>query len=707
MAARRYTRKSSYFFWAQGVAAGVILFPLSIHQVDFRAAFGLGVAISAHKSSPAYAAFEDMHENFVSDFPRMPDRARPFRRESFQPFGTHNRPVVRQITLNGLTIRGPRPVEVAQPMVIASSTPLRHSYQDTSEILPELTDNSGALLPIAERKRRLVEQLRGADLAQASPASLARELAEAAVSQFPPIEKNYMPPLARSAEPKQVRVASNEESNGYSSFGIHNIVNDNMRPLWLTGQVEMTGGLAFVGPQTQIVVQRVFNGKAYEQGRIWVTEGRFEIRVKEPSGFLVAELRTPDGRVLGRGEINLLDLTDLPPGDRIGDLRIALRPSAEGATLHAVSGYSTGTQKVAVRNARVEIQAFSDPQKVNEDGIVNEPNLSRESSFVARALAQGHWPSLVIGQAREPQDVKLFANSMVDALINLSVEKSARKDAHQQSIVWGQVSRLGKTLSNVQLELAGDNHAIYFNAAYLPDPGLRATSANGLFAFVNVKTGVQAVRVRIGNKIYPAQIFPTEEKHVSYIELEVHDKSIAQFRVLDGLDMNKSVVARVRLVGTDEQLTIGKDTFVEYSAVAGPLMIEADAGVAYEVSRVSVTGSPHVVHIPLVQREWLSESARAHNIAMLQSRGTVVGFMDDHDFEVEMTGYPPGQTPQIIYFDSSGRSVSGKTGVAGGGFVIFNAPSGVQTLYVHPLQSRETFSQVVVAEPEFVQVVTH
>jgi hypothetical protein len=61
---------------------------------------------------------------------------------------------------------------------------------------------------------------------------------------------------------------------------------------------------------------------------------------------------------------------------------------------------------------------------------------------------------------------------------------------------------------------------------------------------------------------------------------------------------------------------------------------------------------------------------------------------------------------EIVYFDSAGVRIEGNRGVAGGGFVIFNAPPGLQTVYIHPAQSREVFSQVVVAEPEYVHVIT-
>jgi hypothetical protein len=61
---------------------------------------------------------------------------------------------------------------------------------------------------------------------------------------------------------------------------------------------------------------------------------------------------------------------------------------------------------------------------------------------------------------------------------------------------------------------------------------------------------------------------------------------------------------------------------------------------------------------------------------------------------------------KIVYFDSSGEITKDQSGRAGGGFVILNAPIGLQTLFIHPKQSRDTFAQIVVAEPEYVQVVT-
>jgi hypothetical protein len=709
-------KKASLSQWSWLVTGAVVCFPLSLHHQDYRGVISQGLSVSAHKSSPAYAAFEDLRENYKSEFPEIPEKAVELtsgHRWSVpaveQAVGLH------QVALRGLTIREPA-VEPTVPAYVAATQVDRRRYSRSAD----LHDDSGQLLSLAERKRRLYDELKDEDWSAPTPASRARELVEQELMAKRVVEKTLLsksgsPIYIRSTRDPSIHEMAANPSADSASFAAASatvlaerpLLPANLRPLWLAGQVEMTGGLAFMGPQSQMVIKRVFNGQTFEQGRIWVTEGKFEIRVHQATGFLVAEL-VSDGRVMGHGELSLLELESIPDkSDHINDIRIALRPTTEGASFSTISGYSHDLQKISVKGARVEIQAYTDSQKVNDEGAVSEPTLSRESSFVARATAPGHWPSLVVGQAQEPQDIRLFANPMMEALINLNLAGQDRKEAYNMSVVWGRLTQNGKPLADGQVEMAGSYQPVYLNDSYLPDPNLQATSKNGLFAFLRVRPGVQALRARINNKFFPAQIFPTESKHVSYVEIEVRDKVVSQFRVFDGLNMNKPVSASIRLVGSEDSLSVGQGKFVQYSTAANPFMVEADGGVEYEPSRVTVTGQPHVVNVPLVQREWLYNLAAQKSLAQQPDCGIIVGYMDMQDFEVELTGYNAGETMQIVYFDSMGRPVDGNHGIAGGGFVVFNAPRGLQTLYVHPTQSRETFSQIVVAEPEFVQVIAH
>lgn len=686
-------RRKRIVFWRRVTASAVVLFPLSLSNVDFRFMVHSGLSISANKASPAYAAFEDLRQNFDSNDFEIPDHGQ--RLATGTPVDiSWTREVSQQrvVVMRGLTLRaepktvpGTFPQTVPgtdQKLVAANAVAQQRTNVSTTPnaaSTPKITDEDFAAVTPAQRALELVEQ----------------ELQATQGANAPLLIAQYQ----REQQAKDEQLVSD-----LSTFVPNR---DFLRPLWLNGQIEMTGGLAFVGPETHIEVKRVVNGETFERGRIWVTEGKFEIHVKKPSGYLVAELQTRDGRVIGRGEMNLLHLSEVPRKDnRVQDIRLALRPTADGAMFRTVSGYSHGNQKMPVADARVEIQAYTEPQGVDDEGFVSEPSLNKGSSFVARAVANKHWPSLVVGQAHHPQDIRLFSNSLVEALINLENGASMdRKEANQASIVWGQLTRDGAPVEGGQLEMAGEYQALYFNDLYLPDKNMKGTGRNGLFAFLKVKPGVQALRAKVNGRLYPAQIFPTEIKHVSYVELEVRNKVVSQFRVFDVLNLDAPIQAHIKLVGTDTALPLNKNQYVEYSVASDHYMIEADAGSDYEISRMTLTGTPHLVNVPLVKRELIHRLFAHKNPGTIPGRGMIMGFIDDQDFEVELTGYAPQEQMQILYFDAEGKPLESKTGAAGGGFIIFNAPPGIQTIYIHPTQSRETYSQVVVAEPHYVHVV--
>lgn len=701
-------------FWSRALAVAVVFFPLSISKVDFRTVVQGGLSVSLNKASPAYAAFEDLRENFDNNDFEIPDTG--LRLSSGQAADmrlVQQVPRQRLLTMRGMTVRAPvmEPPLVAPPAVVylAGTTVRQPKIVPVAQLaaVPNLNHDPDSLLAAKPPTITPAAKMSEEDFAAITPAQRARELVE---QELQAAQLSNSPMLAAQYRQRQQELEAEKPNSENAVASIASFIPsaEAQRPLWLNGQIEMTGGLAFTGPDTHIEVKRTLNGETLERGRIWVTEGKFEIHVKKAVGYLVAELQTRDGRILGRGEMNLVHLTEIPRKDnRVNDIRLALRPTTEGAAFRPISGYSYGNQKMPVADARVEIQAYTEPQGANEDGMVVEPSLNRASSFVARAVAKKHWSTLVVGQAHHPQDVRLFSNSLVEALIDLEVSQSNdRKEALQASVVWGQLTRNGVPVENGTVEMAGGYRAIYFNDMFLPDKNLKRTGSNGLFAFLKVKSGVQALRVVVNGRLYPAQVFPTEQKHVSYVELEIREKVVSQFRVFDILDMNKPVSARIRLVGTENELAVNKNQYVEYSVASDHFMVEAEAGSDFEVSRMTLTGAPHLVNVPLLKRDWIYTLYNHRQTGMMQGRGAIVGFIDDQDFEVEITGLAPGDQMNILYFDGEGKPLESKTGVAGGGFIIFNAPLGLQTLYIHPTQSRETYSQVVIAEPEYIHVVT-
>lgn len=713
MAPRYERRKKTYTHWAVALGFGVVFSPLSLSHLDFRATFVRGLEVTTDKASPAYAAFEDLRESYpgTPEIPEPTNRLSAGTKFEYHPerSSAPSSTTIRRVTLAGLKVHAPptglpqkdmnpRPFYVAGETVLPSSSIRPPTAFAPTTMKSDVASPTPVVGTLAERAKQLVQkELRGSppDQGETLHSKLGTPIYVARGDQ--PIPRDV-------ATADQNAVPGETYKSTVSSFAP---ATDDPKAMILKGQIEMTGGLAFVGPETPLLVKRVFEGQTKESGRIWITDARFEIHVQKPVGYLVAELRNRDGQVLGRGELNLMELKEDGRAKTVDDIRLALHPVTETASIRAISGYSHDGQMMPMKSAHVNVDAYMDNQAVNDEGFAPPTELSQASSFVAEAGAKESWPTMVVGQAGQTQNIRLFANSMVQALIDLNLKGTDRSEAIHNAIVWGSVTREGEAAAGVKIEMAGGYTPIYFNEMYLPDSSLHATSKNGLFAFLNVKPGVQALRVKAAGRIYPAQIFPTAEQHVSSVSVDLKDKVVSEFKILDVLDMNREVPAKLKLVGSGASMDMNGEGYIQYGSPGGTLMAEADAGPQYEVSRVTINGDSHTVHVPVVKRDWLNQLAVEQRIVPVEGTGTIVGFVDDQDFEVTMSGAQAYQNLQIVYFDAQGRPLpSGRTGIAGGGFAIFNAPAGMQTVYIYPGPSREAYSQVVVNEPGVVNVMT-
>jgi hypothetical protein len=720
---------------AKWLAALIILFPLSLQQLDYRSGFARGLSLHLKKSSPAYAALEDIGASYSArnEIPQYQEIT------TLAPGKQRFHPVIATVGVRRLALK---------PMVIRETFQAREPLQANEDLRME---SRGGLLPLEERKRELVQYFRnqkwtGApsiqqkaneliqqELAENSPNADARivvgeQTHTAIVVARPGADLSALTGHGGAANisgtgyvggttvTRSQSVASSQPPSNSTTvamndnFGMREAARPSLAvsPLsqvsgsskLLQGELEIKDGLAFMGPETFFTLHRVDDGNIYETGRVLVSEARFEIYVKEPRGRLVAELRSRDGKTLGRGSVDLEDPSSL------GQMKIQLVPVASGAYARVSSGYSDGNSRVPVSNAVVSFDQNGLSQRVADDGTATDPDRAHRSTYVVKAQASKYWSTIALGVEGENQEIRLYPESLVKSLLDLTTQGAAEHAmAERKGIVWGRMLKKGKPVSGVEVELAGNYEPVYFNQAYIPDKTRSSTDENGLFAFLSVNPGVQAVRIKYNGKIYPAQIFPAESHQLSYVEIHLETDHSVNVAVQDAFDVRKNISAHVRFVGIDDDVVINGEQKLHYPAGPSAMQIEADAGPEYQLARTQVLKSDTHMELPLIRRDWLKSMVDIKQINLLPQRGTVVGMVADQPFQVQLTGYVPPDTPQLVYFDSTGQIADGDSGPAGGGFVIFNAPLGLQTLQVKPLvASNQMFSQAFVAEPEFVQV---
>lgn len=492
------------------------------------------------------------------------------------------------------------------------------------------------------------------------------------------------------------------------------------RQVNLSGDIEMVGGLAITDARDHIVIYRSKNGVFYEKAKVWLEEGRFDLRVQSMEGQIVALLKNSDEEIIGREEIQINKLSVPDNTDRLENLKIKLKPVVYGVQVEVSSANSYGGQKIPVPHAKVWLDETTTQLQKRANGTTyHEEGVATHSHFVLRAEAENHWGTLLVGFAGESLETQLFPNQMMDALFNI-IEKEKKSHSilkyQKQGVVWGRVTKDGKTVSGAKLEIAGDGNMtpIYFNSLILPDFQTEATGENGIFAFIGVVPGIQSVRVFYQGKSFPAQVVPVEENHVSYLNFEVQDPELLPFELFDPFDKNLELSARVRLLGLEsDPLDIQREGHLPLSrAGTGLGMIEVDAGHQYEMSRYVVSHKNNFVYLPVIRRDWISIVLSRRRINLSSDKGTVVGFVKGDDFTVNLdrswrgdTKMAPNQSPEIVYFDAAGNVLFGEEGVSGGGFIIFNVPTGMSGLLLATKSSPELEHQTFVSETGVTNVI--
>lgn len=499
-------------------------------------------------------------------------------------------------------------------------------------------------------------------------------------------------------------VNASEEAQKKSEQSLNNI--------FISGLLEMAGGLAYLGEANELLIYREVEGFYVEEGTAWLREGRYEIAIADNQGILVAQLKNASGDLIGETtyDLSLLSREFVDQG-KVNGVDLVIQPLRQGIFGKVVSAYSFDQHEKLVAGAKVETSLFDEKLSVDEKGEFKYEDLARPSSYQMKASAEQHWGTLLVGSTGSAQTVRLFPDSMMEALIDLSSVFYDPEHVHR-AIIWGKVEESGKPLSGARVELAGsDLRPIYFNALMIPDRSLRSTSSNGLFAYVGVPSGIHQIRADHGGRWLPAQVVPTEGRHVSHVLFKKVPTHQAPVRVFDAFEADQPLGAVLRIIGDENLVEVDSSG---YGLLSLPLekqlmFVEASSFDDYEAVRMIKSRSAKYLHLPMVRSQWLKKMASQNGLTLAAETGVVIGFISGeaavNEYQVFLGNDSAPGSDDLIFFDVKGEPID--HAVIGGGFIIFNRTPGLQTVVVAPNSPLAPVSKVVFVEPGIISLLQH
>lgn len=475
----------------------------------------------------------------------------------------------------------------------------------------------------------------------------------------------------------------------------------------IKGPIEITGGLA-VTNEHHIEIRRSDEGVLKELGRVDLQTGNYFIDIEEMSGSIIARLVDKDGKILGDSHFRLSRIPSQAGRTIEGfPLRVEPQPSFSGVL---TSAYNAKPMETAPAKTTVTLVKGASELAIKKDGIVSMDQVTKGSTSIMRTAAPNHFQTAALVVAGEEFKTQLYPETMIKAFEDIVAQQRQLSNEGAPTVIWGQATLDEKPQSGITVEVESDSslEAVYFNAFMIPDSNLKATSENGLYAFVSAQPGFHSLLAKKGEAIFGYQNVVVEENSVAQGDIAASKRSDAlPVRVYDAFTGEpQSVVMTLQSLSDEVSVENGKGTLTLPHVNRMGLMRVVPEGTDFVSAQYSYNDRDEFIHVPLVHWTWLNSIKTYLKIDDMASVGTIVGFVPDENFEVYLAGYDNFESRHIVYFDMQGRILQNRKGIAGGGFIIYNVPDDVHEVVVMGERSQKMSSRVIPVDPSSLSVLT-
>lgn len=469
--------------------------------------------------------------------------------------------------------------------------------------------------------------------------------------------------------------------------------------LLLVGHIELGEGLGFTD-KTHLEVRRYVDGVYVEKGEVDLKEGEYRIRLSSLEGRLIARLLDVQMRILGEGHGRLTQVSPLESQPRGPSIRI--RPAS--AFKSEISSEYGG------KNPPREVYRKS----LGGEDLEKASDLSPRSATAMEVTTPGFYPAVFYRPAHQWQDLKVLPENMVKSLRQIVSDQRAHDlNDPQGTLIWGRAMVDGQPLNGVSVSIDGeeDIEPIYFNEFYLPDPNLKSTSSHGVFAYLGISEGLKAIRGVRGDKQVGFNYAFVERGSAAIVELSTSIRSrqsrILVFDAFQGMPVDSAV--KIDLF--DEVLeTKAGEINVRAPETNQFLFFETHTDGNYVPARYQAVSDQDQIYLPQIPAQWLSSIISEMRITEFPNTGQVVGFVPDQNFELLLP--QEEDLASVVYFDSQGQVLNARSGVKGGGFVVFNLKQDSTEIKIAAssvfgdLDSPEIYLKTYVKNPAKIEVMS-
>lgn len=479
----------------------------------------------------------------------------------------------------------------------------------------------------------------------------------------------------------------------------NNIKNSSATLFKINGNVELDKKadppLVFT-PDHRIEVRRFAEGVPHEFGDVKAQNGTFSIDVQNSYGTIVAQLINSQGVIEGQDSISIQDIMNSK-----NKPHLVIKPVGKGH-VSVASMYGANFQKEFFNSLNFDIFGSIDTAVPVGKDLPTDPHYA-DAESVVQVSANGHVPTTAVISLQSGSDLMLMPEKMLTGLTDILNDQGIKLNLNRgDSLIWGVVRDHGQPIEGATI-IGDRSEPVYFGSMYLPDKLRTKTSESGIFVIVVNEPGWKDLFIQMENgpKMHLNVLtFPGKVSQV-FADLPNKEKSVS-IRTFDAFS-GEPARARIQLQQVEDLADTGDRglSVIQIPDTNTLSFINVFPEAPYLESRQSYTLLLDYLHIPLISKNWIDKIRAAKRVNEMIERGTVVGFVQNEDYLLESSSFEKGQE-NLVYFNAHGEIVS--SGVAGGGFILFNQPTGFIGVNVKDRKNKRTYRKIAFPDEKFISV---
>ena len=474
---------------------------------------------------------------------------------------------------------------------------------------------------------------------------------------------------------------------------------------WATirGKFELIEGVGIVNHYIEL--KRVEEGQVREVGFIDLKAGVYTIDIESPNGYLIAQIKDQNGTLVGEDRERLINLQSRGaffegPFIRVGRPETiaanpALGSSYDGSSRLAALGKSN---KTTTASQGISVSLFDNQNVLAKPNDVFT-NISKYSTTISRVFdpSRIYRDIVSLRPTGDKTETAMFTTKWLSGVTEyISDVQKIEFMSKNGPVIIGRVLVDGKAVANVQVlidSLTGVT-PIYFDQFMIPSFSQNSTSENGYFMFLGLEPNNYHVVATKQNVVLGSQLFVAEKEMVAF--QNISSRGTPRYKIIRTFDAFSSaaISTDISTAESEEAIenTAGTVSFKSYvESSVGEFLTRAAGSRAYVPVRYVQNTRQEYVHIPMIQENWLLAVRNHNKIEEKADAGTIIGFVTDLTYDAYLVSDDYNKN-DIVFFNSLGHIVTEPT--TGGGFILFNVPTGARELILQEKNSDRIYSQV-------------